>query len=155
MRRLDSWLPPTVELWVGCIILVLSASFWISEDAGPIWDLKHWPTILGAILGPLLVYRAWSRKPGEVKCNGCGNRAPIVTVDDKSGRSYLIIDCPDCGLYAPPDASRVHLSELADSDVARRLARIDNFNRAANEWHRKQLDAGERTSPAVENERDE
>ena len=71
LARLDTWLYPTVELWLGCIILVLSASFWISA-AHPIWDVHEWATTVGAILGPLLGYRAWNRKPSEVKCDTCG-----------------------------------------------------------------------------------
>jgi hypothetical protein len=63
LGHLDTWMDPVVELWVACILLVLTASFWNSADAGPIWDVKHWPTNLGAILGPLLIYRAWKRKP--------------------------------------------------------------------------------------------
>lgn len=58
----DAWLPPTAELVVGCIILVLSASFWTSADAGAIWDVHHWRTNVGAILGPWFVYRAWRRR---------------------------------------------------------------------------------------------
>lgn len=147
LASLDSWVPPAIELWLGCIILVGSASFWISADAGPIWDLEHWPTNLGAILGPLLVYRAWKRKPGEVKCSGCGDRVPIVTVEDKRGRSYLLIDCPDCGLHVSPETSEIEPTELKDSEVARRLVRAANAQRVIIEWHRKQLEA--------ENERDE
>jgi hypothetical protein len=66
--RLDAWLDPTVELWAGCIILVLSAGFWINA-ARPVWELHdwYWAKAAGAILvGPLLVYRAWKRKPNEV-----------------------------------------------------------------------------------------
>jgi hypothetical protein len=63
LGRLDAWVEPVVELWAGCIILVVSASFWISP-ARPVWDLHVLPATVGAILvGPLLVYRAWTRKP--------------------------------------------------------------------------------------------
>ena len=61
LGRLDDWLEPVLELWAGCIILILSASFWISP-ARPVWDLQAWPATVGALLGPLLVYRAWTRK---------------------------------------------------------------------------------------------
>lgn len=62
-RWRDVWLPPEIELITGCILLVLSAGFWMSADAGPIGSLKHWPWTVGAVLGPWFVYRAWKRKP--------------------------------------------------------------------------------------------
>jgi hypothetical protein len=99
LARLDAWPHPTVELWVGSIVLVLSAGFWTSTGS----DANRWSTVVGAILGPLLVYRAWRRKQGAVHCDTCGERAPIVEMDDKHGRFY-VIDCPRCGLHAPPAA---------------------------------------------------
>jgi hypothetical protein len=61
-RWRDAWLPPQLEVITGCILLVLSAGFWNSADAGSIWSLKHWPWTVGAILGPWFVYRAWKRR---------------------------------------------------------------------------------------------
>jgi hypothetical protein len=58
----DAWLDATTELVVGCVLLVLSGAFWTSKSAGPIWDLHHWPTNVGAVLGPWFVYRAWKRR---------------------------------------------------------------------------------------------
>ena len=61
LGRLDAWVDPVVELWAGCI-LVLSASFWISP-AHAIWDPHHLLATVGSIIvGPLLVYRPWTRK---------------------------------------------------------------------------------------------
>lgn len=67
LGRLDEWAPPVVELWAGCIILVLSAGFWI-RAAHPVWDPHHLATTVGAILvGPLLVHRAWTRSASVVQ----------------------------------------------------------------------------------------
>ena len=97
LGRLDAWPNPTIEVWVGCIILVLSSGFWTSAGA----DANRWPTVIGAILGPLLVYRAWKRKPSTVRCDICGERAPVF--DDDLGR-FEAIDCPRCGPHVPGEA---------------------------------------------------
>jgi hypothetical protein len=98
LGRLDAWLDPGLELFTGCVVLVLSAGFWINP-AHPIWhDVAG---TAGAILGPFLVYRAWKRKPSEVRCDTCAERASIVEVDDEGGHFYVIA-CPRCGPHAPP-----------------------------------------------------
>ena len=66
LGRLDAWVEPVVELWAGCILLVLSASFWIGA-AHAIWNPHHLPATVGAFVGPLLVYRAWTRKVRELQ----------------------------------------------------------------------------------------
>src|SRR4051794_25443460 len=93
LGRLDSWLEPSLELAGGCIVLVLSAGFWI-EPSQPIWH----DVILtaGAILGPVLVYRAWKRKESEIRCETCGERVPLIEADDVDGRFYAIA-CKRCG----------------------------------------------------------
>ena len=104
LARLDAWPNPTVELWFGCIILVLSAGFWTSAGA----DANRWSTIVAAILGPLLVYRAWKRKPSEVLCDTCGDRVPIIDITDEHGRfisdereRFYVINCQRCGAHRP------------------------------------------------------
>jgi len=54
----DAWIPPVIELWVGCILLVWSSPWWLEAPAPPVWD-RHG---VGAILAPVFVYRAWTRK---------------------------------------------------------------------------------------------
>jgi hypothetical protein len=102
LARIDEWLDPTVELWAGCIVLVLSARFWI-DPAHLLWDLAELPATTGAIvLGPLLVYRAWKRKPSHFRCDKCGERAPLVEVgDDRTGR-FFVIDCEHCSPHLSP-----------------------------------------------------
>ena len=58
----DMWLHPTVELAIGCVLLVLSAGFWLSANAGPIWSTRHWHWTAGAVLGSYFVVRAWKRR---------------------------------------------------------------------------------------------
>lgn len=52
----DMWLHPTVELAIGCVLLVLSAGFWLSANAGPIWSTRHWQA-LGCRCHPRPVFR--------------------------------------------------------------------------------------------------
>lgn len=64
MRRgwRDAWLLPGEELWVGCILLVLSGA-WFWETTGAIWE--NWHNRIGTVavvLGPWFVYRAWMRR---------------------------------------------------------------------------------------------
>jgi hypothetical protein len=92
----DLWLPPSVEVVVGCVVLVLSAGFWNSRDAGAVWDLKHWPWTVGAILGPWFVYRAWKRKPETLRCYSCGKHVPVIEYDS-DGVKFWTLDCPRCG----------------------------------------------------------
>ena len=104
---LNTWLHPTVELWLGCILLVLTAGFWISA-ARPIWDVHVWDTLGGAILGPLLVYNAWRRKPNQANCDTCGDLVLLTEIDLRGYSGKVDIDptnigrlfttvCPRCG----------------------------------------------------------
>jgi hypothetical protein len=106
--RLDAWLDPTLELWAGCLILVPSAGFWINPGR-PIWEVRdwYWATTVGAILvGPLLVYRAWTRKPNEVKCDTCGDRVPIFEIHSDELGVFFVRDCPRCGRVFLYDVSK-------------------------------------------------
>lgn len=95
-----------LELWLGCTILVLSAGFWTNAGA----DANRWWTVVGAILGPLLVFRAWMRKPSTVECDTCGRHAPIEShIDDFDDfdheAPFYIVACRHCGVHrAVPEA---------------------------------------------------
>lgn len=57
----------TQELVVGCVCLVASGWWWFGAR-GPIWD--GWRNILATlatVVGPVLVYRAWKRRPEEAE----------------------------------------------------------------------------------------
>lgn len=58
----DVWLGETEELFLGCILLVLSGWWWF-DSRGPIWD--GWHNVLATltvVLGPWFVSRAWRRR---------------------------------------------------------------------------------------------
>jgi hypothetical protein len=58
----DLWMDPTLEIVVGCVLLVLSGYyFWHGTRA--IWaDWGDRFGMVAVILGPYFVWRAWSRK---------------------------------------------------------------------------------------------
>ena len=59
---LDAWLDETMELIVGCVLLVVSGWWWF-DSRGAIWD--GWRNVLATltvVLGPWFVSRAWKRR---------------------------------------------------------------------------------------------
>jgi hypothetical protein len=60
----DVWLDETLELVVGCVLLVLSGWWWF-DSRGAITD--GWRNVLSTltvVLGPWFVQRAWKRRGG-------------------------------------------------------------------------------------------
>lgn len=58
----DEWLNEGMELFIGCILLVVSGWWWF-DSRGAIWD--GWRNVLASltvVLGPLFVIRAWIRR---------------------------------------------------------------------------------------------
>lgn len=54
-----------VELFVGCVLLVVSGSWWF-HSYGAIWATWHNALLTAAtVLGPWFVSRAWRRRSAE------------------------------------------------------------------------------------------
>jgi hypothetical protein len=102
IANLDAWLDPTWEVLLGCVVLVLSAAFWTSNNPSAISDAGDWATNLGAIVvGPMLVYRAWKRRRGNLRCGSCGERVDVTDEYDHAvGFLFYVVHCPRCGPYA-------------------------------------------------------
>lgn len=120
----DASVAPWAELVLGCVLLVVSWS-WFWESSGAIWDT--WRKAVGAVavvLGPWLIHRGWTRRrttyvpwpprPDEteseaierisseltVACVTCFERAELVGMPDKHlGFLGYAVLCPRCGVY--------------------------------------------------------
>jgi hypothetical protein len=61
----DLWMDEVVELLVGCVLLVVSGSWWF-HTYGAVWS--SWYNVLlsaATVLGPYFVGRAWRRRGEE------------------------------------------------------------------------------------------
>ena len=62
---LDEWIDETVELLAGCVLLIISGSFWF-HMFGAVWSSWHNASLTAAtVLGPWMVARAWHRRGDE------------------------------------------------------------------------------------------
>ncbi len=124
----DASVDPGVELVVGCVLLVVSWS-WFWQTGGAVWDT--WHNGLGAVaavLGPWFIRRGWTRrrttylpwpprtdearlmefdprlKNSEwllpVTCVTCRESAELIGMPDKKlGFLGYAVLCPRCGVY--------------------------------------------------------
>jgi hypothetical protein len=62
----DEWLDETVELIVGCVLLVFSGWWWFDSRGSILNGWRNVLSTLTVVLGPWLVSRAWKRRGKRV-----------------------------------------------------------------------------------------
>jgi len=97
---LDEWIDETIELLAGCVLLIISGSFWF-HMFGAIWSSWHNALLTAAtVLGPCLVARAWHRR-GEERDRAANLALEIIGipgVTDLVARNATEVEDLDRGL---------------------------------------------------------